>query len=101
MTIAALPSACVQVSVALNNIAPVKSAGGVIVNEPGSLVCTAQVPLLRSVPPLTVHPDATSAMVTVTTAPSFADAAASPRLIGSPAKPAGSVFKFPTVSVAD
>src|SRR5712675_2367499 len=75
----------------LNNLVPVKSADDVIVNEPGSPVCTVQVPSLRSVPPLTVHPDGTSAMVIVTTAPSFADAAASPRLIGSPATPAGAI----------
>ena len=89
---AVLPSGLVQVSVTLNNIAPVKSAGDVIVNEAGSPVCTVQVPSLRSVPLLTVHPDGTSAIVIVTTAPSFADVPASPRLIGSPATPAGALL---------
>src|SRR5262249_34295143 len=65
----------------------------------GSLVCTIQVPLLRSVPPLMVQPDGTPAIVTVTSAPGSVDAAASPRLIAWPAMPAGSELKFVICSV--
>src|SRR6266404_8184126 len=90
--VAVVPSACIHVWVTLSGIAPAKFAGDVIDKALRSLVCAVQVPSSRSVPPLSVHPDGTSAIVAVTRVPSSADdGAARPRLIGSPATPAGAM----------
>ena len=89
--VAMLPSARAQVSVTLSNIAPAKAAGDVIASDRGSVVCTVQVPSSSSVPPSRVQPEGTSAIATVTRAPSSADGAVRPRLIGSPATPAGAI----------
>src|SRR5262245_27754071 len=89
--VAVLPSACIDVWVTLSKVAPVKSAEDIIDKVLASLVCTTHVPSSRSVPPFSVHPDGTPVIATVTSTPSSADGVVRPRLLGSPATPAGAI----------
>ena len=79
----------VEASVSSHHCELLLRGSDVIVKDLKSLDCTVQVPSWSRVPPLTVQPEGTPAMVNVTRAPFVADGVCSPKFIGSPAMPAG------------
>src|SRR5258708_19999417 len=92
MTVVAVgPSALVQVMVTVSSNAPANSADVVIVSDPTSRVCTAQLPSSFCVAPSSVQPGGRSFTVAVINAPSSAGLVR-PRLIGSLAMPAGKLL---------
>src|SRR5439155_1079991 len=74
-----------------STIAPVKSAGGVAVSALRSACGIIQLPSPSCVPPWSVQPDGRLAMLTLTMELPALAGAASPRLMGLPAAPAGAV----------
>src|SRR5262249_16188935 len=103
-TLLLLPSVLAQLSVTLSWIAPENPSAGGTVRAPGSVVCTVHSPLSALVPSLRLQPESNPAMDTVTNAPCVVAESDRPKLMGSPATPAGavvvSVVLLPAVSVA-
>src|SRR5579864_6443511 len=89
-----VPFAFFQVSVTTSSAAPVKLDGVVIVNELGSVVSADQVPAPRFVPPLSVQPDGTPAMVTVMAPSAPCERSEIAKSIAEPATPAGAATKL-------
>ncbi|MNF77024.1 hypothetical protein D3C85_930160 [compost metagenome] len=84
-----LPSALVQVMLTSSTSAPAKSVGVVTVSEPGSSVCTVQLPSPLLVPAFSVQPDGIPVIVTRIESLAPTVGSVSARLIASPAIPAG------------
>src|SRR5437588_15152 len=83
-----LPSALIQLSLMLSTRAPAKPAAVVTLREATSLVVRVHVPSALRVPLLSVQSAGAPVTVSVTS-PSLPVGSVRPRLIGSPAIPAG------------
>src|SRR3954451_2606853 len=83
-----VPSAFVQVMVRFSTAAPAYVAGVVAVRDATSDVITVQEPSACCIPPSKVHPGGSPSSMTVT-ARCAPVGSLRPRLIGSPATPAG------------